>query len=305
MDWLGDFWDAMWALPSGAWAAIAAWVTVAIAGGTVVVTGRYAKRQIEQAEQLREEQAQPNVVVLAESNSTHWFVLELVVKNFGSTPAYDVRVSFTPDLEVAPYTNLSTGEEVTRLRYPAVIPFLAPGQEWRTVWDSGIRRAEHRKEQGVSVRSRFDAKVVYRDSRNKQFNTASVLDWDSHETSTRVSVKTVHHVATVLDREMKVQNNELHKIRQTLKGFRSEHHGIWVYPADAEKEREYREAEKRADEESMRQFNERADADRAQLEAQESARSACPHSPATGQTDSPHSTEPTDPAAPESPTQDD
>lgn len=181
-DWARSVWDFFFELGSGAWAALAAWVAVAVGAVTIVVTGRYAKEQIRQAreqlekaetdrleqaaseeqardereqarleqaqqaeaarmqqaedaQKLREEQARPYVVAYMDPNPSHWGFVDLVIRNFGRTAAYAVQTSFTPELEVAPFTRLDTGERQTKLSYPKNIPMLAPGQEWRTSWD--------------------------------------------------------------------------------------------------------------------------------------------------------------------------
>ena len=66
-------------------------------------------------------------------------MLELVVKNFGNTPAYNITMEFDPTPQVSPE---SVGEGATDLAYPSLIPILAPEQEWRTWWDSAVARKD-------------------------------------------------------------------------------------------------------------------------------------------------------------------
>ncbi|OZG27699.1 hypothetical protein BH683_017665 [Williamsia sp. 1138] len=271
MDWLEGIWDNLWALPSGAWAAIAAWATVLIAGGTVVVTGRYAKKQVEQAreqigqaeqarieqaadaQKLRQEQAQPNVVAFMEPDENHWGFCDLVVKNFGLTPAYDIMLAFTPELDVTPFERLDTGERVTHLMYPREIPMLVPNQEWRTNWDD----LASRNEADTQLESKFSALVTYRDSHGRALNTEAVLDWTPLQAKVTVETKNLHSLAKDLEAKLGAQNAQLASIARSLTEFGDEHKGVWVYPTDADAERARRAEVSRQRAERVRLAQER------------------------------------------------
>lgn len=123
--WLGNAWDHIFGMTASAWAASAGWATAAIALGAT----SFAAIQVKEARKTREEQAQPNVVMFAEPNYTHWHAFEIVVKNFGSTPAFNIRLHFDQVPQVS--RNGGPEAEVTDLWIPEVIPVLAPQQEWR------------------------------------------------------------------------------------------------------------------------------------------------------------------------------
>ncbi|BBX57398.1 hypothetical protein MSHO_27430 [Mycobacterium shottsii] len=58
---------------------------------------------------------------------------------------------------MAEYENASDGyADVVELQLPRELPTLAPGQEWRMVWDSALDRAEI----GQGVESRFEGTVT-------------------------------------------------------------------------------------------------------------------------------------------------
>lgn len=125
------------------WAAVAAIAqaaTVAIAGAALF----YARGQVKEARETREKVAQPNVVAFIDHNPKNWQYLDFVVKNFGETPAYAIELTLPPP-DVSPYHNNITDEDVgvTKLYVPKRIAVLAPGQEWRTLWDSAIKRKEY------------------------------------------------------------------------------------------------------------------------------------------------------------------
>ena len=80
------------------------WVTAAIAGGA----GWFERGQVLEARRTREAVAQPNVVVFVDFNPENWHYLDLVIKNFGETPAFSIKLTLPP-LDVVPWENLTTG----------------------------------------------------------------------------------------------------------------------------------------------------------------------------------------------------
>src|SRR5262245_56092935 len=102
-----------------AWAALAQWITVGIA----IVAALVAYFQVREARRTREKQAQPNVVVYIDHNAHNWHYMDLVIKNFGQTAAYNVKLNLEP-LKVVPFTNEVTGEEVTDLYFPENVAVL-------------------------------------------------------------------------------------------------------------------------------------------------------------------------------------
>jgi hypothetical protein len=205
-----------------AWAAWAQWATAAIAFGAAI----FAYLQVKLARETRERVAQPDVVVFIDHNPTHWHYMDLVVRNFGQTPAYNVKV-ILPPLKVVPYTNESTEVQVTDLYFPSTLAVLAPGQEWRTVWDSGIEREEYEGE----LQSQFIGRVEFDDKMNadkpSHVNPIS-LDTDMFRDTIRVE--------TVKD---KSAEKALYEISSTLKSFNKEHDGIWMYTVAGDDERKY------------------------------------------------------------------
>lgn len=114
-----------------AWAATGTWATFVI----YVVIGLYARKQVEEARTLREEQARPWVVVDFEPG----FIFHLTVENIGRTVARDVSIRFDPPL----MTTLSkpwAWEESTLLTDG--IPLLPPGRKLSIFFDSFGARME-------------------------------------------------------------------------------------------------------------------------------------------------------------------
>lgn len=208
-----------------AWAALGSCVTAVVA----IAAAGFAAWQVWELRQTRERQTQPNVVAFVRPNAKVYQFLDLVVANYGLTPAYHVKLRFPP-LTVTPYMGM-TGDQVTQLHIPDEIAVLAPGQEWRNFWDSSINRYEKRDELG----SRFEGSVSFEDSRGNEFENPSILDWDTHFDTT--------FVGDSPDESAKEIAGKLSDISSVLKSYQSEHDGIWIYPVPVDEERAYRQAE--------------------------------------------------------------
>jgi hypothetical protein len=164
----------------------------------------------EQAQRTRDEMAQPNVVMYPEPNPTDWQILEVVIKNFGDTPAYSIVPSIEPPLQTLP-NNPSNGE-LYEIPIPPLIPILAPGQEWRTFWDSAVERRQKEREIRDEIignwpggpptgtdfaplvaermpRTQHTGNVTYWDSRGNSYETNAILDFEMLKGSMRQDIR--------------------------------------------------------------------------------------------------------------------
>ncbi|OMC44390.1 hypothetical protein A5744_12460 [Mycobacterium sp. IS-1264] len=200
MGWIQDSWHGVTDVGSSTWLAWAAWAAIALG----VVALIFANRQINRSRRLASEQTRPHVAMLMEPHAADWHVIELVVRNFGQTAAYDIRFSFPNPPTVAEYENASDGyADVVPLQLPRELPVLAPGQEWRMVWDSALDRGEI----GSGIESRFTGKVIYYDRpdaprgwrfwrrERRPLETNVVLDWDALPPVQRIELMTTHDLA--------------------------------------------------------------------------------------------------------------
>jgi hypothetical protein len=200
MGWIQGSWHGITTVESSTWIAWAAWAAVALA----IITLVFTNHQINRNRRAAAEQTRPHVGVLMEPHAADWHVIELVVKNFGQTAAYNIGFSFTNPPTVAEYENATDGyADVAQLQLPGELPVLAPGQEWRMVWDSALDRAEI----GSGIESRFSGTVVYYDrpetARGWRFwerdrralQTDVVLDWDALPPVQRIELMTTHDLA--------------------------------------------------------------------------------------------------------------
>lgn len=205
-----------------AWSALAAWATVAIAIGAAW----FAYQQVTEARKTREKVAQPDVVVYVDHNESDWQQIDLVIKNFGQTPAYNIRLT-VPPLKRVPFTNQVTGEEVTEVFVPDTIAVLAPGQAWRTMWDDGQEMAHYEG----PLPSKFVGSIAFDDKLipdKESFVNPISLDtrmfWNSMRASTEKARST---------------EKALYKIADTLDGYKKEHGGMWLYVIPGDEERQY------------------------------------------------------------------
>jgi hypothetical protein len=196
------------------------WAALGTCGGAVVAIAAavFAGWQVWELRSTRERQAQPNVVAFTSPNAKVYSFLDLVVANYGLTPAYHVTLNLPP-LTVSPNQNGITGQPVTKLHLPEEIAVLAPGQEWRTMWDAATARYGHRHELG----SRFEGFVSFQDSRKNKFQNPAILDWNTHFDT--------RYVGDSPDESVKAIAGKLDEVAAILKSYKTEHEGIWVYPA--------------------------------------------------------------------------
>jgi hypothetical protein len=205
-----EWFDRLADVSPGAWTALAAWLAVVVGVAALL----YAWRQYQRAKLQTEEMMQPNVAMYMEPSATDWHLVELVVKNFGRTPAYGIRFEFANAPTVGKYESAYEDRyvDIAPLNLPAEIPYLAPTQEWRIVWDSALDR----RELGEAIASRFDGAVTYYDepkdgrkrSRN-QFRSTAVLDLATLHPVERLELLTTHDLARQEKQKLELLRNLL------------------------------------------------------------------------------------------------
>lgn len=148
----------------------------------------YAKSQLketslarQQTKDLEMERSQPYVVISIDDAAAHG-ILDLVIKNYGLTAAHDVRIEIDP----WPSRASGNGDEVMM---PEVIPFLAPGQEWRTMWDLYHQRVT------TGLPDRHEAKLTYRGLGGKQLQTDAILDLGIYRSMMSMVTHGIHDIA--------------------------------------------------------------------------------------------------------------
>lgn len=195
--------------PTG-WLALAAWVAVVLLVAALVYAWRAYQRSREQAEEL----TKPNVAMYMEPAPQDWHLIELVVKNFGQTPAYNIRFEWHNPPTVGRYEQVYDDRfvDIVPLNLPAEIPYLAPSQEWRIVWDSALDR----RELGETIASRFDGAVTYYDrpkddkrGKRNRYRSTAVLDWATLHPVERIELLTRHDLARQEKQKLELLRNLL------------------------------------------------------------------------------------------------
>lgn len=118
--------------------AIAAVLAALFAGSQAIAArqqARYAEAQLELAERIRKDQAQPYVIADLRPDEHDPQKIMLVVQNLGSTIARNIRVTFDPPLRSVAKPDF--GDEVDGLHRP--ISALLPGRKVQWFFDVGFR----------------------------------------------------------------------------------------------------------------------------------------------------------------------
>ena len=144
------------------WSLAAAVATTAgFAIGTVVAI--VAVGQFLQSQRVHREQTRPFMIITAEPSPVDQTFVDLVVRNIGTTPAYDLTIAITPRME---RVREESGYEIADARiFTETIAMWAPGYELRQWFDSHIEREDVRKERAAAGKEpppeQFTARLTY------------------------------------------------------------------------------------------------------------------------------------------------
>lgn len=219
--WLPDF--SAWTAAD--WSAAGTVATAIIASVAALV----AFHQVREARKLREEQAQPFVVVDFELSPVSGNIINLVVENVGKTLARDVKLAFTPRLESTQVSGDYDLKNTTLLKDG--IPTMPPGKRIVALFDVSHQRFSS----GLPLS--YTVKVEFRDSRRrKQEPLEYVLDLSFYYGLMSVNEYGLHHAAKAL-----------REIESTLKKWTAHINGlrVWVRDEDDYLERMSEEFEAR------------------------------------------------------------
>lgn len=171
-----------------------AWTDIAQVGlvagqlAVLVVAAILAWRQVKEARVLREEQNRPFVVVDLDSPQRPFF--DLVVKNLGTSMACNVRFHFDP----TPESTMSHAS-IERLKiFKDGIANFPPGKEFRTLFDSAVKRFK------AALPDVYSVRVTYEDQEGKRrFEETMDLDFGLYWNRMSVTRYGIHDVYKQLD----------------------------------------------------------------------------------------------------------
>ncbi|MCA2200338.1 hypothetical protein [Streptomyces sp. SMS_SU21] len=159
--WTPDDWSAL----AGGASAVLTLFTVVIA----IAAAAYAKQQVDLARQLREEQAQPFVVVDFADNPVMRKGIDFVVENMGQTLAKNVRITVDP-----PFSSTLDSAGFPLKDAPLMtqgIPSLPPGKKITALFDTAPQRY------AAGLPMKYTATVRFEDSHgNPQEPLTYILD---------------------------------------------------------------------------------------------------------------------------------
>lgn len=180
-----------WGLDATAWAALAALGTfglVLVASITAVA----AFHQVRESRRIREEQTRPYVVVSVEPSPASRQLLDVVIRNVGSTPAIGTRIEIEPPLKRADEDDQFPLAKARVFTEP--IALIAPGYTMTVFLDNGIERKDRDDLPEVHT-----ATVTYADSTGRPLRDTYTLDLAAQRGSTWIGVKGEHDAAKALE----------------------------------------------------------------------------------------------------------
>jgi hypothetical protein len=179
--------------------------TIGFAFGAVAVV--IALRQYQQAQRIHREQTRPYMVITAEPSPASMTFVDLVIRNLGTTPAYDLEIEVTPRLERA---REDMGFEIAEARvFNDRISMWAPGYEFRQYFDSHIERQgvqQAREKAGEEpLPNTFTATLSYygspadrRGRREVPWVEKQVIDVEIGKGTVYTEIYGLHHAAKAL-----------------------------------------------------------------------------------------------------------
>jgi hypothetical protein len=177
----------------------------------LLVAAFVAWRQVKEAQRLREEQARPFVIVDFDAWRT---IIELTIKNIGTTLARDVKFDFVPPLTTTHDETSGRGNLMELNVFKNGIPTLAPGKEITLFFDQFPSRIE----QGLTMR--YEVQVTYENPVGKAYSEPTVLDLAMYLGTGGISRHGLHDI-----------HKRLKEISDSLKKW-TDHAGLKVLTAE-------------------------------------------------------------------------
>jgi hypothetical protein len=189
--------DTFWGLSAIGWTAIMTMLTAGLLIAAVLAAlyaagqVKIGRQQAAEARAAEQESSRPYVVVTVEPGLASPQLFDLLIRNIGKRPAVEVSITLDP----APIRASEPGGfELAKIRMlNEPIAMIAPGQEFRTFYDSHIQRKN--REDLPSV---HHVALRYKDTSGHQYRETAVLDLDAMKGALFTSVKTIHDIGKSL-----------------------------------------------------------------------------------------------------------
>jgi hypothetical protein len=164
-------------------------VAAALTFGVAALAAVYAKGQVGEARRLRLEQAQPYVTASLEPAEGQ--IAELVIRNEGKTPAYNVRFHIDPEYRPA---NTALRDFTNSKLWREGFPSMVPGQSIRLLIDTCPARANN-----LDLPRSYDVTVEFEDHDGKPLGPLRyVADFEVFFGYNHLNLKTIDDIAQQL-----------------------------------------------------------------------------------------------------------
>jgi hypothetical protein len=168
-------------------------IAAVIEAAAVVAAVIYAKRQLDELRDAREETTRPFVVLDLETWQT---IATLKVRNIGQSIARNVSFSFSPPIKSTFDRRMGDGDSYVLAEiemFANGIPSLAPGTEHSTLLDQVPTRLE------AGLPNRYEVEVSFDAPNGRRYTDRQTLSLDTHIGLTRVERKGAHDSAKYLE----------------------------------------------------------------------------------------------------------
>ncbi|MFE2646697.1 hypothetical protein ACFXDO_29675 [Streptomyces nigra] len=204
------------------WSAAATVATAFFTIATVAIAlaaALYAKQQVDLARQLREEQAQPFVVVDFQDNAVWSKAIDFVVENMGQTLAKNVRIKLDQQFE-----STLDGDGFPLRDSPLMtqgIPSLPPRKRITALFDVSHDRYS------AGLPMKYTATVEFQDSHGKdQEPLVYILDLSTRHDLLQIAEYRMHDAAKALREMSKTLKETRNDLRSEFRRRRMESSGV-------------------------------------------------------------------------------
>jgi hypothetical protein len=160
-----------------------------------IATAVYAvltARLVRETRDLRRAQTEPRIEIFARMRDEWVSLIDLVIKNIGLGPAYDIRFQISTERETEGSAELI--RVLTELRsVTSGISFLAPGQEFSSHWTVMTDRFE------TKIEARITFKSTYRDASGMSYEREYAVDFSEFKGVRRVGEPPLIKIARLME----------------------------------------------------------------------------------------------------------
>lgn len=164
----------------------------AVVAGATVVYAVLTSRLVRETRDLRRAQTEPQVEVFMRMRDEWVSLIDLVIKNIGLGPAYDVRFVVAVDQDSPGSQDLIKALRELR-SVTSGIRFLAPGQEFSSHWTVMTENFD------TKIEARITLKSTYRDASGASYHRDHVVDFSELKGVSRIGEPPLLKIAKLME----------------------------------------------------------------------------------------------------------